>query len=62
MTVSADKYKTLGLTARGRDVMAGRGDGLRMAAPVWVPSLSSWRRIRMLGGTAEGRSRFEDEG
>jgi hypothetical protein len=34
IAVSNDRYRTLGLTAHGRDVMTGRTENLRMSSPV----------------------------
>jgi hypothetical protein len=42
--VSGDRYRTLGLTPLGRDVMAGRVEQVVLAAPVLRPSAP--RRVR----------------
>ena len=46
--VSSDEYRTLSLTALGRDVMAGRVDDVQMSVPVPRPSGPS-RRTRRKG-------------
>jgi ATP-dependent DNA helicase RecQ len=61
IAVSTDKFRTLSLTTRGRDVMTGRTEDLRMAAPARLPRLSSWRRFRVDGETPHRRARFPDD-
>jgi ATP-dependent DNA helicase RecQ len=45
--VSGDRYRTLGLTPLGRDVMAGRVEEVVLASP--VPRLPGPRRVRQFG-------------
>jgi ATP-dependent DNA helicase RecQ len=62
--VSADQYRTLGLTARGREVMSGRDRGaadhptLEAARALVRPRLSRWWRIPPLEAIllVEGKS------
>jgi ATP-dependent DNA helicase RecQ len=57
IAVSNDRYRTLSLTAHGRDVMSGRTENLRISSPVRVPRLSSRRHFRVDGGAAHRRRR-----
>ena len=61
IAVSSDKYRMLSLTARGRDVMTGRTEDLRILAPIRVPGLVSWRRARAHRATAHRRGRLDDD-
>ncbi|MBA3231443.1 MAG: ATP-dependent DNA helicase RecQ [Acidobacteria bacterium] len=54
IVTSQDQYRTLSLTARGRDVMTGRTGDLQMASPVRPADRWSRRRLR---GVRHGRSR-----
>jgi ATP-dependent DNA helicase RecQ len=47
--VSSDRYRTLGLTPRGRDVMAGRVEEVVLAAPVVRASPGRRKRWRRRG-------------
>ena len=58
IAVSNDRYRTLSLTAHGRDVMSGRAENLRMSSPVRTPRLSSPRHSRVGGGGADRRRRM----
>jgi len=49
--VSDDQYRTLSLTALGRDVMVGRAEDVRMAPPV-LPAARGWRRAQPRGRSA----------
>jgi ATP-dependent DNA helicase RecQ len=57
VAITADKYRTLSLTARGREVMTGRIAKVDMRAPLRSPSLS-WRDLhpRRGFGYRSGRS------
>jgi ATP-dependent DNA helicase RecQ len=57
IAVSNDRYRTLSLTAHGRDVMSGRTENLRISSPVGPPRLSSRRHFRVDGGAAHRRRR-----
>jgi hypothetical protein len=46
IAMSKDQYRTLSLTAPGREVMRGRAENLRITRPAKTPGLSSWRRFR----------------
>ncbi len=61
IAVSNDRYRTLSLTAHGRDVMSGRAENLRMSSPVRSPHLSSLRRLRADGGFPHRRRRVFGE-
>jgi ATP-dependent DNA helicase RecQ len=58
ITVSKDQYRTLGLTAHGRDVMSGRVEHVQIAAPHRSSNLSAPRRFRGHRGTAHRRGKF----
>jgi ATP-dependent DNA helicase RecQ len=58
ITVSKDQYRTLGLTAHGRDVMSGRVEHVQIAAPHRSSNLSVQRRFRGHRGTAHRRGKF----
>ena len=45
--VSNDQYRTLSLTARGREVMAGRRPALQMSAPARRAGVTPWRVLRV---------------
>ena len=61
IAISNDRYRTLSLTAHGRDVMSGRAENLRMSSPVRSPRLSSLRHLRADGGFAHRRRRVSGE-
>jgi ATP-dependent DNA helicase RecQ len=61
IAISNDRYRTLSLTAHGRDVMSGRAENLRMSSPVRSPRLSSLRHLRADGGFAHRRRRVFGE-
>jgi len=61
IAVSADKYRTLRLTARGRDVMTGRVDEWQMTAPLRSLNPSSLRGSREYRGMVHRRARFVGE-
>jgi ATP-dependent DNA helicase RecQ len=46
IAISPDRYRTLGLTAQGRDVMSGRAGTLEIAPPRRWPARSGRRRLR----------------
>ena len=46
IAVSTDQYRTLSLTATGRDFMSGRTDDVPMAAPVRSSRRSAWQELR----------------
>jgi ATP-dependent DNA helicase RecQ len=54
--VSKDQYRTLSLTAPGREAMSGRVEHLQIAAPVRAPALHSWRR-----GGGRRRARLSED-
>ena len=56
IAVSNDRYRTLGLTALGRDVMAGRTEDLRMTSPVRSRRFSR-RQFEAGGGIGRRRRR-----
>jgi ATP-dependent DNA helicase RecQ len=56
IAISNDRYRTLSLTAHGRDVMSGRTENLRISSPVRSPRLSSRRHFRD-GGRVSYRGR-----
>jgi len=56
IAISTDQYRTLSLTALGRDVMSGRTEHLQMETPVFAAALQSWRRV---GGRR--RERFSED-
>jgi ATP-dependent DNA helicase RecQ len=60
IAVSRDRYRTLSLTARGRDVMDGRGGELEMSVPPrsWTPP--RWDPYRLHGRSRRLES-FSDE-
>jgi len=55
---SEDRYRTLGLTPLGRDVMAGRVEEVEMAAPTVRPASSTLRKRRP-AGRGDGRRRWQ---
>jgi ATP-dependent DNA helicase RecQ len=57
IAISADRYRTLSLTAHGRDVMRGRSEELRISAPVRSPPVSVRRRFREEGVVPRRRRR-----
>jgi ATP-dependent DNA helicase RecQ len=57
IAVSKDQFRTLSLTASGRDVMCGRMDDLQMRAPVRSPSVISWPRFRAYRRKARSNAR-----
>jgi superfamily II DNA helicase RecQ len=57
IAMSNDRYRTLSLTAHGRDVMSGRTDNLRISSPVRSPRRSSRRHFGGGGGVAYRRRR-----
>jgi ATP-dependent DNA helicase RecQ len=61
IAISNDRYRTLSLTAHGRDVMSGRAENLRMTSPVRSPHLSSRRHFRVGRGVIHRRSRFFED-
>ena len=61
VAISNDRYRTLSLTAHGRDVMSGRAENLRISSPVRSPHLSSLRRLRADGGFPRRRRRVFGE-
>jgi len=60
LAVSGDKYRTLSVTTRGRDVMTGRAGDLRMSAPARVAAFSTWRRVRSPRGLAHRHRPFSN--
>jgi ATP-dependent DNA helicase RecQ len=46
IAVSSDQYRTLSLTADGRDVMSGRTENLQIVPPDISTNLSLWRELR----------------
>jgi ATP-dependent DNA helicase RecQ len=62
IATSNDRYRTLSLTAHGRDVMSGRTEDLRMSSPVRAPRFSSRRLFQAGRGTIRGRARFFEDG
>jgi ATP-dependent DNA helicase RecQ len=56
VAVSKDQYRTLSLTALGREVMSGRADDLEIAVPASAPAFHSWRR-----GGGRRRARFSED-
>jgi ATP-dependent DNA helicase RecQ len=61
VTISADKYRTLGLTDEGRNVASGRTTDLKISAPSRVPNVSAWRNLRTYRGTyRRHRPEFDD--
>jgi ATP-dependent DNA helicase RecQ len=61
IVISKDQYRTLSLTALGRDVMSGRAENLQIRAPLRSPGRYSWRQIGRRRGTGHRRGRsYED--
>ena len=60
IAMSNDKYRTLSLTAHGRDVMTGRVETVRMSSPV-TSHFSTRRGFRVGRGIGHRRGRFRDE-
>ena len=60
IAVSNDRYRTLSLTAHGRDVMSGRVEHLRISSPARSLPLSSRGRFRVGRGVASRRRRFSE--
>jgi ATP-dependent DNA helicase RecQ len=58
ISVSTDRYRTLSLTAHGRDVMSGRAENPQIAAPLRSLTLFARRRFRDRRGTAHRRARL----
>ena len=58
IAVSNDRYRTLSLTAHGRDVMSGRAENLRMSSPVRSTRFSFGRHSRVGGGGTYRRRRM----
>jgi ATP-dependent DNA helicase RecQ len=57
IAISTDRYRTLSLTAHGRDVMSGRAENLPMSSPVRSRRLSARRRFRDGAGDAHRPTR-----
>jgi ATP-dependent DNA helicase RecQ len=57
IAMSNDRYRTLSLTAHGRDVMSGRTDNLRISSPVRSPRRASRRHFGGGGGAGYQRRR-----
>jgi ATP-dependent DNA helicase RecQ len=63
IVVSSDRYRTLSLTAHGRDVMTGRAEHPQIRSPIRSSQRSSRRLLRMGRGYGRRRRRrrfFED--
>ena len=52
IAVSPGQYRTLGLTARGREVMTGRLESSGMTSPIRSAHLSSWRGLPRVSAAA----------
>ena len=60
IAISPDRYRTLSLTAHGREVMSGRTEDLRISSPIRSPRLFSRRHLGVGGRAAyRRRRRFE---
>ena len=46
IAVSPDRYRTLSLTAAGREAMCGRSDDLKITRPQRHPNRAAWRTLR----------------
>jgi len=61
LAVASGQYRTVSLTERGRDIMAGRLDNWPMTAPFRSPN-TTWRReFGGSRGVFPRRARFRDE-
>jgi hypothetical protein len=60
VAITADKYRTLSLTARGREVMTGRIAKVDMRAPLRSPSLS-WRDLHPRRGFGDRSGRSSED-
>ena len=61
VAVSADKYRTLSLTDRGRAVMCGRLENWQIVTPMRRPDFSLRRQLRAHARRAHPRRRFSED-
>jgi ATP-dependent DNA helicase RecQ len=61
IAVSKDQYRTLSLTALGRDVMYGRAENLRMSSPLRSARLSWARELRVRRWRRSRWAQFADD-